>query len=43
MGDVRTEKCPDKKDLSSPKHMYMLGGEWLESSPKEKDLMKESM
>jgi len=25
-------------DWSTPKHKYRLGGEWIESSPKEKDL-----
>jgi len=25
-------------DRDNPKHKYMLGGEWLESSPEEKDL-----
>jgi len=29
--------------LGNPKHRYRLGGEWIESSPEEKDLVDEKI
>ena len=37
---VKTNRIIQKETLiwGNPKHKYLLGGEWLESSPEEEDL-----
>jgi len=37
--EVQQAKCKDLHfDWGNPKHKYGMGGEWIESSPEEKDL-----